>query len=79
MSQADDCADAMSKLSLHHGAAAPAVVFGCGPAPPIPRAGLRYTDMTAEQKRAAVIAIVTGHPDLWGAWESSCVRVLHPV
>ena len=56
----------------------PKIVLGCSAVPPLPPAGIKYTEMDASQKRAVVVAILMGHRDEWGAWEGSCVRVVTP-
>ena len=54
------------------------IVLGCSPVPPVPPAGIKYVDMDASQKRAAIVAILMGHSDDWRALESSRVRVVCP-
>ena len=74
----DQVCHAMNNMNLEP------VVAPCSPITPpcnggsfaIPPASLRYASMTAEQQRAAILAILSGHPDVWGAWSVSLVRVV---
>ena len=42
---------------------------------PPPPEDLKFADMDEFQKRSAIIAILQGSRDKWGAWESSCVQI----